>query len=243
VTDINQWVHELVPNAHFNRGRTRNAEAVLNEAVRVPLPELHLRNASLALLYRWKPKQKAGERGTIMIIEAVLCSESIGELVIAAVLEKPPHRPDEFPIARAEFQAMAPRLPTQRIAAFGNGVPCVHGSRGVGVTHARVALHVKPGRTPCGRSAESDPLDSELRHNVIPVCVLIIAAHRKSRHGDCGRIHQMRAKDLVPGNRTLVREVIVKSAEAGKIDRHESVLGAGGVTSGKAVAVREDVVQ
>ena len=53
----------------------------------------------------------------------------------------------------------------------------------------------------------------------------------------------MRAKDFVPGNRTLVREVIVKSAEAGKIDRHESVLGAGGVTSGKAVAVREDVVQ
>ena len=49
-----------------------------------------------------------------------------------------------------------PLLPTQRVAAFHDRVPRVHGRGKPGIAERRVALHIEVGRAPCGRPAETD---------------------------------------------------------------------------------------
>src|SRR5215469_5213354 len=55
VSDVDQRIHEFVSQAHFHRSSAGQTEAILRESGRVPLPQLHLRDACLPLLHGWKP--------------------------------------------------------------------------------------------------------------------------------------------------------------------------------------------
>src|SRR5581483_7716533 len=101
-----------------------------------------------------------------------LRGEPVGELIIAAVLEEAPHRPDVAPVAAAELQVVRPALPAQRVAPLDDRVPGVHGRGREGVTHPGIALHVEPRRAECALAAEADPLNPEFRNDVVALAVL-----------------------------------------------------------------------
>src|SRR6476619_5240106 len=51
VTNVAQRTHEFIAHAELNRGIARDLKTVLHESIRIPLTQLHLRNASLSLLH------------------------------------------------------------------------------------------------------------------------------------------------------------------------------------------------
>src|SRR5206468_738215 len=58
---VHRRLHEFVTQSHFNGGGAGYPEAVLRETCRIPLSQLHLRNACLTLLYGGQSEQKARE--------------------------------------------------------------------------------------------------------------------------------------------------------------------------------------
>src|SRR5262249_36642269 len=101
----------FVPQAHLDGGGVGNLKSVLHESIAVFLPELHLGNASLALLNSRQSEEETGKRRTCPIAGPGLGSVAIGELVITAILKESPHRPDIVAEAAPEFKAMAAALP------------------------------------------------------------------------------------------------------------------------------------
>ena len=93
---------------------------------RVPLAQIHLRNSGLPLPNRGQPQQKARQRRAGAVVRSDIRREAVRELVVAAILEEPPHRPDEPLVSAAELQAVAAELPAQRVASFDDRVPRVH---------------------------------------------------------------------------------------------------------------------
>ena len=179
IADVHQWVHILVAQPHLNRGQAGYAEAVLHESICIPLPELHLRNAGLALLHRRKPEKEAGQRRAGPVIRAIVGGVTVGELIIAAILKESPHRPDESPITRAEFQAMPSFLPTEGVARFAYRVPSFHRRGRIVIAHGRITLHVKEWRSKSAVAAKSCALNSELGDDVIGVGILVEPMHRQ----------------------------------------------------------------
>lgn len=146
-------------------------EAVLDESVGVPLPQLHLRYASLSLFDCGQPKQEAGHRRTSPIVGCGSSGEAIGELVVSAILEETPHRPDEVSVAAAQLEAMATDLPIQQLAQFNYGVPGAHGSGDEAIAHAGVSLNLKPRRAKCPLAAEANSLNAQLADYVVALAV------------------------------------------------------------------------
>ena len=59
-SNVHQRIHVLVAQSHLNRGGGSELKAILREAIRIPLPKLHLWDARLALLHRRQAEQEAG---------------------------------------------------------------------------------------------------------------------------------------------------------------------------------------
>src|SRR2546429_9763344 len=107
----------------------------------------HLRNAGLALLPGGQTEQEAGEGGSAAVVCAGSRRVAARELVVAAILEEAPHRPDIVAKTAAEVQTVTAALPTEGIAALDGGVPSAHRRGRVGIAHAGITLHVKPRRS------------------------------------------------------------------------------------------------
>src|SRR5581483_10053369 len=116
VAEVAERAHVFITESHLNGRRAGELEAVLREGVGVPLPQLHLRDARLALLDGWQAEQEGGQCRPGAVVGGRLRGEPGGELIIAAVLEEAPHRPDVAPVAAAELQVVRPALPAQRVA-------------------------------------------------------------------------------------------------------------------------------
>src|SRR5260221_3718829 len=123
--------------------------------------------ARLSLLDCRKAEQKTCERRPRSIVRRCLSSKPISKLIVASVLEEPPHRPNKFAEAAAELETVPALLPTQSIACFQNRIPRMHRRGDIRVTHARVTLHVEPWRTVGALTAKADSGNSELRNNVV----------------------------------------------------------------------------
>ena len=95
----------FIAQSEVDCGGGSHLPTVFDEAVAAPVAQIHLRDAGLALLDGRKRQQQAGQTGAAAIVEAILGRVSIGELVVAAVLKKAPHRPDEPPRIAAELRA------------------------------------------------------------------------------------------------------------------------------------------
>src|SRR5947207_9250312 len=93
VADVHQRIHVFIPETHFNGCVAGKTEAVLGETVRIPLPQLHLRNAGLALFHSRQTEQETRKAGTIVVVDGILSGETISKLIVASVLKKSPHRP------------------------------------------------------------------------------------------------------------------------------------------------------
>ena len=105
---------------------------------------------------------------------------------------------------------MPPFLPTQSVAALGNCIPGLHRGSGIVVAHRGISLDVKKRSAVGTGSAETDSLNSELRHDVIAVGIFIVTVHCEAREGDCDGIDQRRTQDFVPGDISLLSKVVVK---------------------------------
>src|SRR4030095_12699455 len=205
VTNIHQRVHEFIPQADLDRGVPGTLKSLLREPIQRPLPQLHLRNASLYLFHGWQAQQKTRKPGSRSIIRCGLRSKSICELIVAAVLKESPHRPNVSPEAGSKFQSMTALLPAQHIARFNDGVPRLHRRSRITVAHSGIALHVEPWRSPCSWPAIANSLNSELRHDVVRVRPFRGVAHGKPRNAERHHIYHARAHDSVPRNVSLLR--------------------------------------
>ena len=243
VADVGERTHVLVAQPRLNRRVARELEAVLHEGVGVPLAELHLRDAGLALLHRREAQEEAGERRACAVVRRRLRGEAVGELVVAAVLEEAPHGPDEASVAAAELEAVSAPLPTERVARFQYRVPRVHGRGDVRVAHGRVALHVEVWSAERASSAEADAADAEFGDDVARVAVFRRAVHREARGGDGGDVHHLRVDDASPPDDAVLREVVVERAEAGEVLRREAALAAERVAREQRVAAFECLVE
>ena len=136
IANVYQRTHVFISKSDLNRRVTRKLKSVLHKRIRVPLSQLHLRNTGLSLLYRRKTEQKTCQRRARAVVRCCLRSETIGELVEAAILKEAPHGPDEMPITGAELQAVPPNLPVQCVTRLENRVPRMHGRCYEGVAHA-----------------------------------------------------------------------------------------------------------
>ena len=136
IANVDQRTHVFVSQSNLDRRVTRQLKSVLYKRIRVPLSQLHLRNTGLSLLHSGKTEQKTCERRARAIIRCCLRSETIGELVEAAVLKETPHGPDEIPITGAKLQAVPPDLPVKCITRLENRVPHLHGRCYERVAHA-----------------------------------------------------------------------------------------------------------
>ena len=67
--------------------------------------------------------KQAGESGAAAVIEAELRGVAVGELVVAAVLEEAPHRPDVPAVVAAELHAMVAALPGEACRALRTSCP------------------------------------------------------------------------------------------------------------------------
>src|SRR5260370_34489020 len=112
------------------------------------------------------------------------------------------------------------------MAALDGGIPGAHGCGGVGVALAGVALHVEPRSSKGGGSAETDSHDAELRDDVVDVGALRGVAHGEARDAHGGDVYHARADDAIPRDVGVLREVVMKGAEPGEIDGHETVFRA-----------------
>src|SRR6184192_2471606 len=153
------------------------SEAVLEEAIGRPRAKLHLRNAGLALLHGGQTEQETGEGGSAAVVCAGSRRVAARELVVAAILEEAPHRPDIVAKTAAEVQTVTAALPTEGIAALDGGVPSAHRRGGVGIAHAGITLHVKPRRPPGTRPAKAYAQNTQLRNDVVGVGALRKVAH------------------------------------------------------------------
>src|SRR6185295_371117 len=122
-TNVLQGTHILIAQTDLDRGVARHLKTVLNKSVDVPLPELHLRDARLALLHRGEAQQKTRERRAGTVIGCRLCGETVGELIEAAILKEAPHGPDEIAKTATNLQTMSSDLPTHSVAGFEDRVP------------------------------------------------------------------------------------------------------------------------
>src|SRR5207249_10329497 len=118
--------------------------------------------------------------------------------------EKSPHGPDESAVPRTELHAVPPYLPAQCVATFCDRVPGVHWGCAECVSHARVTLQREPGRTPCAGATESDALNLQLRNDVVLEGIFAVAPHGESRNRNRRGVHQVRIRNVVPGDRALV---------------------------------------
>src|SRR6202158_2911 len=100
----------FVAKAEVERGGRRRLPAIFGERPSSPRAQIHRRHASLALLHGGQAEQHAGQSGTSAIIEAELRGVTGGVLVVAAILEETPHRPDILVELAAEFHAVASTL-------------------------------------------------------------------------------------------------------------------------------------
>src|SRR5450759_4851319 len=123
--------------------------------------------ASLALAYGRQPQLEACQGRPGPIVGCGLSGEAVGELVVSAVLEKPPHRPDVPAITPTELQAVPAVLPAQRVAPFQNCVPRTHRGGRVGIAKSGITLDVEPWSAVRVGSAKADALNAQLRHDIV----------------------------------------------------------------------------
>ena len=128
VGHVPQRTHVFVAQPDVDSCVVADAPLVLRKAIRIPLTQVHLRNAGLTLADHGHAEHEACECGAGAVIGKRLAGEAAGELVITAILEEAPHRPDKPLIRAAKLQAVASALPAQGVAAFDDSVPGVHGS-------------------------------------------------------------------------------------------------------------------
>jgi hypothetical protein len=111
VADVDERTHVFVAQAHLEGGVAGELIIILHETIGGPIAELHQRDAGLALLHGGEAEEKTGKAGACAVIGGGLRGVAVGELVVAAILEKSPHRPNVAAIAAAEFETVATALP------------------------------------------------------------------------------------------------------------------------------------
>src|ERR1035441_7202892 len=95
-----------------------NAPGVLHEGIGGPVPQIHAGNARLRLPDRGQAQKETRQSRTGSVISQSLGGEAVGELIVTAILEKSPHRPDISAVACTGLQTVAAMLPTQGVAAL-----------------------------------------------------------------------------------------------------------------------------
>src|SRR2546429_9322409 len=83
----------------------------------------HLRNAGLALLHGGQTEQENGGGGSAAVVCAGSRRVAARELVVAAILEEAPHRPEIVAENAAEGQTVTAPPPTEGNPAPRGGVP------------------------------------------------------------------------------------------------------------------------
>ena len=242
IGDVVQRPGVFVAQAHFDGRRAGKLEAVLEEAIGRPRAKLHLRNAGLALLHGGQTEQETGEGGSAAVVCAGSRRVAARELVVAAILEEAPHRPDIVAKTAAEVQTVTAALPTEGIAALDGGVPSAHRRGGVGIAHAGITLHVKPRRPPGTRPAKAYAQNTQLRNDVVGVGALRKVAHGQARKGHRGDVYQVRRDNAVPGHAALLGKIVVAGAKARDVNGHESALGTERIPRRKRARGRENLV-
>src|SRR5437660_230403 len=242
IGDVVQRPGVFVAQAHFDGRRAGKLEAVLEEALGRPRAKLHLRNAGLALLHGGQTEQETGEGGSAAVVCAGSRRVAARELVVAAILEEAPHRPDIVAKTAAEVQTVTAALPTEGIAALDGGVPSAHRRGGVGIAHAGITLHVKPRRPPGTRPAKAYAQNTQLRNDVVGVGALRKVAHGQARKGHRGDVYQVRRDNAVPGHAALLGKIVVAGAKAREVNGHESALGTERIPRRKRARGRENLV-
>src|SRR5262249_16997942 len=222
VTDVGQRTHKFIPEPYLNRRTARDRETILSETVGIPLPQLHLRNAGLALLHCRQTQQKTGESRTRVVVGRGLSRKAVRELVVASILKEAPHRPYIVPVTAAKLQAVTADLPAQLIPPFYYRVPGMHRRGSIGIAHPRVALDIEPWRAKRSLSPETHTLDAKFRHDIVGVARFGGPVHRETRHGHCCGIHHCGAQNAGPGDTSMLRQIVVQSTEAWQILGHET---------------------
>ncbi len=240
----------FVADAGVDGRLRRHLPTVFGKRRRAPRAQIHLRYAGLALLHRRQAKQQAGQTGAAAIVEAKFGCVASCVLVVAAILEESPHRPDIPVKFTAEFHGMAAALPCIDVPRFDRCVPGMHRRCCESVTDSRVSLNGEPGSAPGVLAPEPDSLNAQRADNIVDSVILRGAVHRKTRNRKRDGIDSVVRKNMVPGPDRLLREVVKVHAKTGQIfrcgshaaARGESVLSSGRVANQQGVSVREIVV-
>src|SRR5258708_37497662 len=66
IGNVHQRVHVLIAQSNLDRGGVSKLKAVLREAIYIPLPKLHLRDAGLTLFHGGRTKTQRGARRTTL---------------------------------------------------------------------------------------------------------------------------------------------------------------------------------
>src|SRR6201993_201750 len=166
------------------------------------------------------------------------------------MLKEAPHGPPVTMEIAADLNAMAAVLPGECIAEFQHGVPGMHGGGGKSVADTGVALNCKPGSAPGTRTAKADALNAELRDVVIHIVVLRGVVHGEARHSDGKGIDLAGGEGMVPGNDSLLSEIVEVGAEArqvfgrggGTVTGRKAAFRSKGITAEEDIAVDENVI-
>src|ERR1700756_448234 len=94
VVQIVEGAGVFIAHTEVESGGRGDLPAVFGVTVPSPVAEIHLGDPGLALLDSGETQKQAGKAGSTAVIEAELGGVAVGGLVVAAVLEKSPHRPD-----------------------------------------------------------------------------------------------------------------------------------------------------
>ena len=210
-----------------------------------------MRYAGLALLHGGQAKQHAGQSGAAAaVIETKFSCVTRGVLVVAAILEESPHRPDITVELAAEFHAVAAALPRIGIPDLDRGVPGMHGRCGKSVTDSRVSLDGEPRGTPGVLASKPDSLNAQRANDVVGSVILRSAVHRKARKRKRDSVDSVARKNVVPRRHGLLGQIVEVHAKARQVFRRgghaaargEAIFAAGRVPRQKSIAVREIMV-
>ena len=181
-------------------------------------------------------------RGAGAVIGGGLGGETIGELVIAAVLEEAPHGPIVIPIVAAHLQRVPPPLLVPDVTRLQDGVPIVNRRRGIGIAKGVVALNRDVGHAIGARAAESHSLDAQLGDVVGGEVVLRVAVHGKARHSQPQDVDRRGGDQVRVLKGRVLRQIVVKGSKAGQILRSKIPLGSEGIAREKRVAMGQILV-
>src|ERR1700676_5044649 len=122
----------------------------------------------------------------------------------------------------SEFNSVAPALPRVGVPDFDHGVPRMHGSGGESVSDSAITLYREPRRAGCRRTAETNSRDSQLTNDVVYAVILRSSIHRQPRNRGGHRVDLVARKDVVPGNRRLLRKIVEVGPEPRQVFRRGS---------------------